>query len=360
MGECLIIRSGGGTDTTNAIAKSDTVVEGYTCYVNDELIVGNIPAVTLSETTVTPSKKITLSYGKYEETNISTSTLKEETVSTAVSSDILKLYDGWSNGDHLEGSIVNNGAISQSFSVNTSYTIPQGWHNGSGKVTQTLAVQGAVGITAGTGNQTVCSAGKWTTGEQWVWGNGNLVPWNIKNGVEIFGVWGNFTGWVDNNLKLLEILTNRYNGLWVYDGYDMHHMYWWVWTASLSQYSSFRSAYTGVRLSATAVLGPDKSSYDDSPYVRIRAEHFYSSGNMITTWSVGSARQSNGSYSNTVTLTASGSGTFNKSITLTENTYTIGGYKTSWSIPSHCFRIIATVSAIGEGHLTSCTVTAYR
>lgn len=57
MGECLIIRSGGGTDTTNAIAKSDTVVEGYTCYVNDELIVGNIPAVTLSETTVTPSKK---------------------------------------------------------------------------------------------------------------------------------------------------------------------------------------------------------------------------------------------------------------------------------------------------------------
>jgi hypothetical protein len=358
MGECLIVRSGGGTDTTNATAKSDTIVGGYTCYVNDELVIGSIPVIALSKTTVAPSEQISLLYGSYKNTNISTSTLEEETVSTVVSSDILKPYDGWSNGVHLEGDIVNNGTVTQSFGVNASYTIPQGWHDGSGKVTQALAVQGYVGITAGTGNQTVCDAGRWTTGEQWVWGDGNLVPWNIKNGVEIFGVWGNFTGWVDANLSLLGILTNRYDVLWVYDGYNQHHMYWWVWTASLLQYSSLRSAYTGVRLTATAVLGPDKSSYNNSPHVTMRAEHWYKSGNMTTAWSVGNASKSNSSY-NTATLTASGSENFNKSVTLTETSYTIGGYNTSWSVPSHCFRIIVNVSANGGG-LSNCAVTAYR
>ena len=200
MGECLIVRSGSGVDTSNATASGNKIVEGYSCYVNDELITGDIPIMKLTTSSITPSNKIDIPYGYYDNTNlISVSTLREETVATAVSSDLLIDSTGWSNGTNIIGDIHNNGAISQSMGANTSYTIPQGWHNGSGKVTQALVIQGAVGITAGTGNQTVCDAGRWTTGDLWVWGNGNLVPWNIKNGVEIFGVWGNFTGWVDNN-----------------------------------------------------------------------------------------------------------------------------------------------------------------
>ena len=211
MGECLIVRGGSGTDTFNATATNSRLLEGYTCYVNDELVVGNIPKKSIQKT-ITPSTEQKLDYGYYDNKNlISVSTLAEETVSTAVSSDLLSTYKGYTNGTLIDGTMVNRGAISQSFGVNASYIIPQGWHNGSGKVTQALVVQGYVGITAGTGNQTVCDAGRWTTGEQWVWGNGNLVPWNIKNGVEIFGVWGNFTGWVDTTLQAINFQSgNRY------------------------------------------------------------------------------------------------------------------------------------------------------
>ena len=212
MGECLIVRSGSGVDTSNATASGNKIVEGYSCYVNDELITGDIPIMKLTTSSITPSNKIDIPYGYYDNTNlISVSTLREETVATAVSSDLLIDSTGWSNGTNIIGDIHNNGAISQSMGANTSYTIPQGWHNGSGKVTQALVIQGAVGITAGTGNQTVCDAGRWTTGDLWVWGNGNLVPWNIKNGVEIFGVWGNFTGWVDTTLQAINFQSgNRY------------------------------------------------------------------------------------------------------------------------------------------------------
>ena len=211
MGECLIVRGGSGTDTFNATATNSRLLEGYTCYVNDELVVGNIPKKSIQKT-ITPSTEQKLDYGYYDNKNlISVSTLAEETVSTAVSSDLLSTYKGYTNGTLIDGTMINNGAVNQAFGVNASYTIPQGWHNGSGKVTQALVVQEAVGITPTSWNQTVCDAGRWTTGEQWVWGNGNLVPWNIKNGVEIFGVWGNFTGWVDTTLQAINFQSgNRY------------------------------------------------------------------------------------------------------------------------------------------------------
>ena len=357
MGECLIVRSGGGTDTTNATAKNDNVVNGYTCYVNDELIIGSIPTITLSKTTVAPSDEITLLYGNYKNTNISTSTLEEETVSTAVSSDILKSYNGWTIGIYVDGDIINNGTILQSLSANGSYTIPQGWHN-NGKVTQSLSTQATVGITAKSSNQTVCVANKWTTGDLWVWGNSNLVKTNIKNGVNIFGVVGNFTGWVDNNLSLLGILTNRMNALWVYDGVDSHHRNWWVWTASLSQFSSIRSTYTGLKLSATASLSRDYDSYDESPSVYIDA--YYWATESGSRYVICGKREYNGAYS-AATKTVSTSATFIKTTTLKENTDIIWGWKNNkWDIPSHCLGIQVIVSAFGGGSLSSATVTAYK
>ena len=284
MGESLIIRGGSGTDTSNATATNSGLLEGYTCYVNNELVVGNIPKKSIQKT-ITPSTEQKLDYGYYDNKNlISVSTLAEETVSTAVSSDLLSAYEGYTNGTLIDGTMVNRGAISQSFGVNASYIIPQGWHNGSGKVTQALAVQGYVGITAGTGNQTVCDAGRWTTGEQWVWGDGNLVPWNIKNGVEIFGVWGNFTGWVDptwqainfqsgniyiNNTiqTMLDVIYNGVSLTAIKNSFNSVSIWGWVWgkaynggVSSSVNYTIENRVYVVTSVSSYANEGEDWNS----------------------------------------------------------------------------------------------------
>ena len=71
-----------------------------------------------------------------------------------------------------------------------TYNVPKGYHNGSGRVTQSIPTQGAKTITPNTRDQRV-TAGRYLTGDITVKGDGNLVAGNIKSGVSIFGVWGN-------------------------------------------------------------------------------------------------------------------------------------------------------------------------
>lgn len=125
------------------------------------------------------------------------------------------------------GSMVNNGAVSQTLNNGESYTIPTGYHNGSGKVTansllsQTSATASSAQILSGytawvngsmlTGNiaslagqtinpttsqHTISCSGKFMTGNITVNGVSNLSAANIKKGVNIGGVVGTFEGWV--------------------------------------------------------------------------------------------------------------------------------------------------------------------
>ena len=64
--------------------------------------------------------------------------------------------------------------------------------NGS-KITGNIKSQGAQTITPSTSNQTI-SSGKYLSGTQTIKGDLNLVASNIKSGVSIFGVSGNYTG----------------------------------------------------------------------------------------------------------------------------------------------------------------------
>ena len=218
MGECLIIRSGGGTDTSGATATASVVLAGYTCYVNDNKITGSMPAQTLNRT-LNAGGSVTIPAGYYNGSSvISTSTLAGETAANAASSHILSGYNAWVNGTNTWGNMPNRGNISHSLPANGSYTIPAGWHAGGGVVNQSLAFHWGGTYTPNTANQVICWANWYAAGNIVVLGSSALTAGNIRNGVWIFGVLGNFTGWVDSTLNLstfgTEFNTRYYQG-WI-------------------------------------------------------------------------------------------------------------------------------------------------
>lgn len=91
------------------------------------------------------------------------------------------------------GTMPNRGAVNQSLAINGSYTIPAGYHNGSGKVTQDIPTKGAQTYTPGTTNQTI-AANQYLTGPQTIKGDPNLKAENIKKGVSIMGITGSYSG----------------------------------------------------------------------------------------------------------------------------------------------------------------------
>lgn len=105
------------------------------------------------------------------------------------------------------GTMPNRGAVSQSLAINGSYTIPAGYHNGSGKVTQSVPTKGEQTYTPGRSNQTIGSD-QWLSGAQTILGDPNLKPENIKKGVTIFGNVGTHEGYVTSPLYLFN------NGTW--------------------------------------------------------------------------------------------------------------------------------------------------
>lgn len=95
---------------------------------------------------------------------VTANSLASQTSANAGSGQILTGYNAWVNGSKITGNMVNRGAVSQSLGINGSYTIPAGYHNGSGKVTQSIATMGGQTITPSTAQQTVSCSGKYMTG----------------------------------------------------------------------------------------------------------------------------------------------------------------------------------------------------
>ena len=102
-----------------------------------------------------------------------TNRIESEEVSEdmAIPQDILAGKKAWVNGNQITGTMANRGAVSQTLNAGGSYTIPAGYHNGSGKITAaSLASQ-----TSGTATATQILTGKTA------WVNGNKVTGTMVN-----------------------------------------------------------------------------------------------------------------------------------------------------------------------------------
>ena len=74
------------------------------------------------------------------------------------------------------------------------------------QATQQLTIQNGTTITPGTSQQTAVASGRYTTGPVYVAGDSNLKAANIKAGVNIFGISGNYSG------TTVKVKTGEYNG----------------------------------------------------------------------------------------------------------------------------------------------------
>lgn len=220
---------------------------------------------------------------------------------TAAAEDILagkKSVDA--TGAEITGAMTNRGAWSTTKTSNGSVTIPEGYHNGSGKVTVNVSTSTATGeldtpsisfdtttgkftatskvktsgyistsetktasytITRYLGgkytptkeSKTVSLTGKYCTGDAVIKGDNNLVPENIKKGISIFGVQGSYAG---DGGNVISITSSR------------------TWDSTLdSSFDYHRIAYFSVKMSnvkyvmcmATATSGTYDSSNASDP-----------------------------------------------------------------------------------------------
>lgn len=84
---------------------------------------------------------------------------------TAVVAEILNTKTAYANGAKLTGTMPNNGAVTGTISTKAEqYTVPQGYHDGSGKVSISSTEQA------------------------------KIIAGNIKSGIVILGVTGNYSG----------------------------------------------------------------------------------------------------------------------------------------------------------------------
>lgn len=135
---------------------------------NSKIIYNGKTLIDLTGDTVTADKMLSgiTAHGKDGKPVTGTCTFDANTQdATATAAEILSTKTAYNKGKKVTGTMPNNGAVTGSISAKTDqYTIPQGYHDGSGKVSIAKAEQD------------------------------KLIPGNIREGVTLLGIEGTMSG----------------------------------------------------------------------------------------------------------------------------------------------------------------------
>lgn len=134
----------------------------------NKVIYGGNTLIDITDTTATAASVLSgeYFYGRDGVKTAGTCTYNADTSdATALAADILSGDTAYVNGNKITGTMPNNGAVSGTISTKAQqYTIPIGYHDGSGKVSIDSTEQG------------------------------KIIAGNIKSGVTILGVLGTYSG----------------------------------------------------------------------------------------------------------------------------------------------------------------------
>lgn len=145
MGNAILVRRS-GIDVSEGTAVPNQVLDGSSFYAgeNSDIQMGTMPNRGAVNQALNAGGVYTIPEGYHNGSGkVTAANLASQTPANATAQQILSGQTAYVNGNKITGTMPNRGASNISLPINGDVVIPEGYHNGQGRVTQSLVTQGA-------------------------------------------------------------------------------------------------------------------------------------------------------------------------------------------------------------------------